>query len=189
MKNLNAHFENSEKRIEFSLKNEIFAWAECVVVALLCFIFITLFIGRVTGVDGQSMYPTLEDGDRVIVSNISSSHENGDIIVFLSENFDNPLVKRVIAAEGQTVDIIPQTGQVIVDNVILEENYINEGTYTIYDVKFPVTVPEGCVFVMGDNRNYSTDSRSSKVGMVDIRSIIGKVYAVITPLSNFGMVE
>lgn len=189
MINSNERYKILEKQDEISFENEVFAWIECLVVALLCFVFITLFIGRVTGVDGSSMYPTLEDGDRVVVSTISFSPEDGDIVIFSSEYFDEPLVKRVIATEGQTVDIVPQIGKVIVDNVIVEEDYINEDTHIIYDVEFPVTVPEGCLFVMGDNRNFSTDSRSSRVGMVDSRSVLGKVYAVIAPLGNLGKVE
>lgn len=187
MNNLDGHLY---KNIKPPLIYDIFTWLECVVVALLCFVFVTIFLGRITGVDGSSMYPTLEDGDKVVVSNFAVSVQRGDVIIFTSEYFHSPLVKRVIATEGQTVDIIPQTGQVIVDNEVVEEKYINdEPARLLYDMDFPATVPEGCLFVMGDNRNYSTDSRSSRVGMVDARNVIGRVYVIITPLGHFGKVD
>lgn len=174
----------------FSFKSELYSWLQCIVTALLCFVFITVFIVRLTGVDGLSMYPTLDDGERVVVSNLAYAvPKQGDIVIFSCESFNEPLVKRVIATEGQTVDIDPESGEVTVDGALLGEDYINEETRILYDVEFPVTVPAGRVFVMGDNRNHSTDSRSTRVGMVDTRNILGKVYAVVIPFGNIRLVK
>lgn len=97
-----------------------------------------------------------------------------------------PIVKRVIAVEGQTIDIDFDKGVVYVDGVALDEPYIYEPTYKQLDFSGPVTVPEGCVFVMGDNRNGSTDSRYSVLGCIDTRLIQGRVYLTVFPLKNFG---
>lgn len=173
---------------EQSYKYELYSWMQSIVTALLAFVFITLFILRAPNVEGDSMYPTLENGDRLIVSDIAYVPQQGDIIIFSNSNFDNPLVKRVIATEGQTVDIDPESGEIRVDSTLIAEEYINEDTHILSDIEFPVTVPEGCVFVMGDNRNHSTDSRDSRVGMVDSRSILGKVYAIVYPFNNFEII-
>ena len=126
---------------------------------------------------GSSMYPTLEDGDKIIVSNLFYTPKQGDIVVFRKDEYrEEPLVKRIIAVEGQTVDIDFERGIVYVDGEPLDpENFIG-----------PVEVPEGCIFVMGDNRNASTDSRTTEIGMVDERCIMGKVYFTVFPLKNFG---
>ncbi len=174
----------------FSLKLEIYDWMQCIVVALVACILIFTFVGRMIGVDGGSMLPTLEDGDRIIITNIHGKLEYGDIVVLTKREFSRePIVKRVIATEGQTVDIDFQAGEVYVDGVLLDEPYINEPTTRQLDMKFPVTVPEGCIFVMGDNRNKSTDSRASTIGFVDTRCVLGKAVNIIYPLSRFGMIE
>jgi len=173
-----------------SVKSEIYDWLQCIVVALVASILIFVFIGRVIGVIGPSMVPTLEDGDLVIMSNLFYTPKQDDIVVFTKFSYDNyPLVKRIIAVENQTVDINFETGEVWVDEELLDEPYIADLTKRQYDVEFPVTVPEGCVFVMGDNRMVSYDSRAKAIGMVDTRCILGKVYAVIAPLKNFGAVS
>jgi len=181
---------DAEQAAERSFRREIYDWVECFVTPFVFVIFIFIFVCRTNLVDGTSMLPTLEDGDRMLVSNLLFTPEQGDIIIFRKASFkEEPLVKRVIAVAGQTVDIDPVAGTVSVDDVVLEEDYISEPTSLMYDVTFPVTVPEGCVFVMGDNRNDSADSRYGPIGMVDTRYIIGKVYAVITPFSRFGGLE
>ena len=104
------------------------------------------------------------------------------IVVLEKKSFgDEPIVKRIIATEGQTVDIDFEKGIVYVDGEPLAEDYVNDLTYYEADFDGEVTVPEGCVFVMGDNRNASSDSRDSRIGMIDTRSILGKVYFVVLP--------
>ena len=146
-----------------------------------------VFFFRVNGVSGSSMYPTLEDGDKILVSNLFYKPKQGDIVVFRKDEYrEEPLVKRIIAVEGQTVDIDFNLGIVYVDGEALDEPYIAEATANPEDFIGPVKVDEGCVFVMGDNRNASTDSRTSDIGMVDERCIMGKVYFTVFPLKNFG---
>ena len=116
--------------------------------------------------------------------------QRGDVVVVDGYiNYGDPLVKRIIALGGDTVDINFETGAVTLNGAVLEEPYISAPTTTGYDVEFPVTVPEGCVFVMGDNRNNSTDSRDSRLGIVDERCILGHVLRVVFPFSEFGSVE
>ena len=154
-------------------------------------IVVFVFFIRVIDVSGSSMNPTLQDADKMLVSDLFYTPKAGDIVVFKKDQYDpeRALVKRVIATEGQEINIDFDRGIVYVDGVALEEDYINELTTTKLDFIGPQTVPDGCVFVMGDNRNMSTDSRKSEIGMVDNRLIIGKVYCVIFPLSSFGLVK
>ena len=159
-----------------------------------CLVFVTIlfvFAIRLVGVDGQSMYPTLHDGDKLtLLSNFLYEPQVGDIVVLKAEGFEEgPLVKRVIAMDGQTVDIDFDTGDVWVDGVLLDEPYINDPTTRYEGVDFPLTVPEDCVFVMGDNRLHSTDSRSPTIGCVDQRYVLGKALRIIYPFSRFGSVS
>ena len=127
---------------------------------------------------------TLQDGDRLLVLNamLDNDYEYGDIVVLRKDTFlEEPIVKRVIATEGQTVDIDFVSGAVYVDGELLEEDYINEPTYVEEGTEFPLTVPEGSIFVMGDNRNHSSDSRSSDLGTVDTRYVIGKAVFLLFP--------
>ena len=154
-----------------------------------------VFVIRLEGVSGPSMTPTLLDGEYMsLLSNfISRDYEQGDIVVATVPNFDDarPIVKRVIATAGQTVDIAFSNGEVRVDGVLLEEPYINEPTLTDFDsgLDYPVTVPEGCVFLMGDNRNHSADSRYAPIGCVDTDYILGKVILRIFPFSRIGTIS
>lgn len=175
---------------ERSIRLEIYDWMQCIVVALVACILIFTFVGRMIGVDGGSMLPTLEDGDKIIITNIHGKLEYGDIVVLTKREFSRePIVKRVIATENQTVDIDFTTGEVWVDGVLLDEPYINAPTTRQLDVQFPVTVPEGCIFVMGDNRNKSTDSRASTIGFVDTRCVMGKAVNILYPISRFGLIK
>ena len=191
--------DNHEKQIEFDnvpdsgptaaarsgYKSEIYDWLQCVVSALLFCILFFVFVARIIGVVGTSMFPTLENGDRVFISNAFYEPGNGDIVVFRKEAFRRePLVKRVIAVGGQEVDIDFENGVVTVDGKILQEDYIADLTRTRLNFTGPLTVPEGQLFVMGDNRNDSLDSRYTSIGLVDERYIMGKVYFVVMPFSN-----
>lgn len=163
-------------------KMELYDWVQCIISALLCGILIFMFVGRVIGVYGTSMLPTLMHGDMAIISNLLYTPQNGDIVIIQKDSFDeDPIVKRIIATEGQTVDIDFESGIVYVDGKALEEEYVNSLTFTRLDFTGEVTVPENCVFVLGDNRNASNDSRDQNIGMVDERCIIGKVYLIIFP--------
>lgn len=175
----NVEVESKKKNDE---KMTLFDWVQCLVGALVIGILAFMFIGRVIGVSGSSMYPTLHDTDKLIISNLFYEPEAGDIVVLQTDSFSaDPIVKRVIATEGQTVDIDFANGVVYVDGAPLDEPYTNAPTYDVQDFDGEVTVPEGCIFVMGDNRNGSTDSRTDEIGMVDERCVIGKAYMIIIP--------
>ncbi|MCD8087935.1 MAG: signal peptidase I [Oscillospiraceae bacterium] len=168
---------------------ESYEWIQCLVLALIACVLLFVFVARVIDVVGYSMVPTLDDGDKIIITRWAGDYEQGDIVVLRKETLrEEPIVKRVIAVEGQTVDIDFTLGIVYVDGVALDEPYVNELTYTQEDFEGPITVPEGCVFVMGDNRNNSTDSRDARVGCVDTRYIMGKVIFRIMPLSKMGAI-
>lgn len=176
---------------EIASRKNIYDWIQCLASALIVCVVLFIFFIRVIDVKGTSMYPTLNNQDKMLVSDVFYRPKAGDIVVFKKDQYDpdKALVKRVIATEGQEINIDFDKGVVYVDGEPLEEDYINELTTTKLDFIGPQTVPEGCVFVMGDNRNMSTDSRKSEIGMVDNRLIIGKVYCVIFPLSSFGLVK
>ena len=173
---------------------EAYTWLHDVVSCLAFVMILFVFFLRLIGVSGPSMTPTLLHGDRVILlSNfLYQDVEAGDIVVMQIPTFDEePIVKRVIAKGGQTVDIDFEAGAVYVDGVMLRENYINDLTHLSYTdgPSFPVTVPDGCLFVMGDNRNESADSRYGPIGMVDERRVLGRVMTIVWPVDRFGMVS
>lgn len=166
----------------------LFEWSQALAISICAIVLVFTFLARIIGVDGDSMLPTLHDGDRVIISGLFYTPEQGDIVVLHADQYENPLIKRVIALEGQTVRLEPVEGKVYVDGVALDEEYIAELTTKNYDMEtsVDVVVPEGCVFVMGDNRNHSSDSRSNSVGMVDERQIIGRAFWRVLPVEDFG---
>ena len=172
-------------------RKEAYEWIQCLSGALIFCVVIFVFFIRVIDVRGTSMNPTLNNQDKMLVSGLFYKPEAGDIVVFKKDSYspDKALVKRVIATEGQEINIDFDKGIVYVDGAAIEEDYIAELTRTKLDFIGPKTVPEGCVFVMGDNRNMSTDSRDKDIDMVDERLIIGKVYCVLFPLSSFGLVD
>lgn len=176
-------------KVRATARSEVYDWLECIVTALVFCVLLFVFVVRLVDVVGTSMVPTLQDNDKMIVSNLMYTPKKGDIIVFKKTEFrDEALVKRVIATAGQTVDIDFNRGIVYVDGQAQSEPYIAELTMNQIDFVGPQTVPTGCVFVMGDNRNKSTDSRDSRIGMVDTRLVIGKVYITVFPFSDFGSV-
>lgn len=167
-----------------------FEWIEALIPSLIAVLIFFTFLFRVITVNGPSMEPNLQDGYKLFVSCTGGQLSKGDTVVIdaRATRLGKVLVKRVIATEGQTVDINFQTGIVSVNGSELNESaYIPNGiTKNQYDVSFPQKVPSGCVFVLGDNRIVSEDSRASDVGMIDQRFVIGKVSFIITPFSKFG---
>jgi len=178
------------------VKKFVFEWLEIIITAIIAVVIIFTFIFKVVTIEGGSMKETIHHGEKVIISNMFYTPKNGDIVV-ISRNIDNsvdeessaPIIKRIIATEGQTVDIDFEQGIVFVDGVALDEPYTRTPTNLKYDIEFPVLVDDGCVFVLGDNRNDSRDSRSSLIGnngMIDTRYILGKAIFRILPFDKIG---
>lgn len=173
--------------------NDVIEWLEAVAIAVMVVLLVFTFVLRQVVVEGDSMYPTLENKDRLIITHLFYTPKQGDIIVVNCEGenkLNKTIIKRVIATEGQEVNIDFENAVVTVDGVALEEDYINalttrnDGAFT-----YPVTVPENCVFVMGDNRNHSTDSRSPEVGFLSVDDVLGKAFFRLTPFNKIGRVE
>ena len=166
------------KKVE-DLQNSILAYLHDLVFLLAALLLLFVMLFRIVVVSGDSMLYTLHEGDYLIVlsSSVYKNPKQGDVVVISKDVYKDgePLVKRVIATEGQTVRI--EGGYVYVDDVRLE----GEETNPLYEVDFPITVPEGHVFVLGDNRDNSKDSRSSEIGMIDEREILGKVLVIALP--------
>ena len=165
--------EVAEEVVSKSWQREALEWVVSIAIAVVLALVIRQFVFTVVRVDGASMEPTLQHNDRLIVWRLGYTPENGDIIV-LHQAGHSPYIKRVIANEGQTVDIDFARHIVYVDGVALEEDYIADPTALAGDMRFPVTVGENQVFVLGDNRNNSRDSRFSDVACVDYKDILGK---------------
>ena len=179
---MNETWPEIKKRKMKERRGEIFDWVQSMVVALLVCVLVFTFIVRIVSVSGTSMLDTLHNNDRIVISDLFYKPEQGDIVVLRKTTFsDEPIVKRVIALAGQTVDIDFDAGIVFVDGVALDEPYILEPTRRRIDFEDATLVPEGCVFVLGDNRNGSTDSRDLRIGCVDERLIIGKALFLLIP--------
>ena len=179
-------------------KKEFFEWLDVVSVALITVIILFGFVFRIATISGTSMLNTLHHNEKVIITNLFYEPKYGDIVV-ISRNTCNstedinegsgPIIKRVIATENQTVDIDFEKGIVYVDGVALEEDYISTPTTVKHSVEFPVTVPKGHIFVLGDNRGVSLDSRSASIGtngMIDKRYVLGHAIFRIFPLDMIG---
>ena len=176
--------ELDEEEVESRPGRDLYEWMQALVCSVLVVVLLFTFVVRLIGVDGHSMVPTLQDGDRLLVLNsiLYDDYQYGDIVVLRKESFlAEPIVKRVIATGGQTVDIDFETGSVYVDGELLKEDYINELTFLEEGTEFPLTVPEGSIFVMADNRNNSNDSRDYRLGTVDTRYVIGKAVFLAFP--------
>lgn len=155
--------------------------------AVLVVLVIFVFFFRAVGVVGESMVPTLQNGNWVAVSGaLFNEIKRGDIVV-ITQPWDRnvPIIKRVIAKGGDTVMIDFNSGTVLVNDRAVNEPYIAEKTMVSYDVEFPVTVPEGKIFVMGDNRNVSLDSRSSEIGFIDESYVLGKALIRLVPINEW----
>ena len=176
-----------EKPEEKSMGREILEWIVTILAAFAIAMLIKSFIFTIALVDGESMMPTLNNGDRLVVWRLGYQPQRGDIIV-LQQAGKKPYIKRIIAVEGDTVDIDFNLHTVKVNGEILDENYILEPIARSGDMIFPLTVDKDCVFVLGDNRNNSTDSRFSSGGQVMDEDIMGKATIRLFPFTDFGSV-
>ena len=175
----------------------VFEWVESAIFAVVVVILLFTFIFRIVGIDGRSMVPTLQNDDRVVISNLFYSPKTGDIVVldtsedtifFNGRQYSKPLIKRVIATEGQTVEVTSADNgvqEVYVDGVKLDEDYINFQTVPRSPGQTKLTVPKDHIFVMGDNRGESLDSRS--FGCISENAIVGRALFRIFPLSEMGL--
>lgn len=189
---------------KFTLDDILGLIEDAIAVILIVVMFFTYII-RIAVVDGKSMSPTLETNDKLIVRSIGYTPEDGDIVVINNQNthlisesgkviegegLEKRIIKRVIATGGQTIDIDFESGTVTVDGKQLDETYLSEPTTRDeYAFTYPLTVPEGYIFVMGDNRNISMDSRHPEIGLVPEDDVIGKAVFRIYPFGKFGGID
>jgi len=188
-------FVPEEKKKRFA--EELFEWIEIFSSALITVILLFTFIFRLVTVEGPSMKETLHEKDNLIISHLFYTPKQNDIVVIQvpSSAFPAPIIKRVIAIENQVVDINFETWEVTVDGIALDEPYVNYEPGRVMNNdsisldSLPITVEPGKIFVMGDNRNHSSDSRHSSIGQVDVRNVVGRVMMRIFPLNKFGVVK
>ena len=171
-----------------AVKGDLYLWLQAFVLISVAVVLCFIYVGRVVTVSGSSMAPTLYNGDVLLLRSGAANVEQGDIVVLTQTSFlSEPIVKRVIATEGQTVVINYTENSVSVDGERLEEPYVAEAmvqpSFSSSAVE-TVTVPEGEIFVMGDNRNHSSDSRHPNLGTVDLRCVLGEARAVLFPLGH-----
>lgn len=192
------------KKKKTTFLSELFDYFELFIISACCVLIIFSFVTRICRVSGDSMLNTLYNLETLIVSDVLYTPERGDIIVFHQTgdqpgDLNEPVVKRVIATEGEWIDIEVRDNRLIVtiydsnkeNPQVLDEDYANyfKGTGYYRYSNYPVQVPEGCIFVMGDNRGNSLDSRSDSIGFVDVRRVLGKVVCRVTPFDKFGIVN
>ena len=179
---------NTDSRTIHLKKSEgtasLYEWVHSLVFAVAIVVILLTFFLRLVDVSGRSMVPTLQNKDKVIVSNFFYTPKTGDIIVAShGANYEEPVIKRVIATEGQTLSIDFDNDVITVDGQVLQEDYIQGHTGDEGGV-IPSVIPKGKVFVLGDNRSESMDSRSTKIGLIDVNDIIGKAEFVVFPFSD-----
>lgn len=196
--------EQNREDVERSILGDLLDLIESILCSVFLVFLVFTFLFRIATVEGASMVPALVNGDRLIISELGYTPQQGDVVIINarksyqldsaqqvveSEGLNKLIVKRIIALGGQKVDIDFNTGTVMVDDQVLQEGYIN--TLTTRDeggMQFPVVVPEGYVFVLGDNRDISKDSRHPNVGFVPESEIMGKALLRVFPLDKFGKV-
>lgn len=178
----------AKPRKDTSGGRELYMNVRVLVTMMAAFVMVFTFAARIIVVSGPSMENTLWGGDLILVWGLGYTPAQGDIVVLTQENYqEDSIVKRVIATEGQRVDIDYGSSTVRVDGEALEEDYIKELMLvpSYGEGLNHVTVPEGCIFVMGDNRNHSADSRYPDIGIVDVRCVIGRGMAVMFPMEHW----
>lgn len=186
----NNNINDTAEEASATMPELIYDIVETLAITTAIIFLIFTFIVRVAIVDGDSMEKTLSNADVLLISDLAFEPEYGDIVVFQQIHGyygDKPLVKRVIATEGQTIDIDFFTWTVTVDGVEIDEEayrYLDTSKKVLSDYEYPLTIPENHVFVMGDNRNGSSDSRDDRVGVVDERFISGRVLFRVFPLTE-----
>lgn len=179
------HSKTEKEEITETAWTSVFHWLYGIVGFLFILVFMFSLFFKVVEVSGESMMPALNDEDKIIVYIMNYTPQQGDIVVISSEGYDETLIKRVIAKENQTVEVDYESGKVTVDGVVLDEHYITEMSEPDNnEIEYPYTVPENCVFVMGDNRNESKDSRSKLVKAIDECRIVGKAVMRVFPFSD-----
>ena len=188
---------------------DTYEWIHCIIVAVILCVLLFVLAARVIDVVGPSMLPSLEEGDKIIITRLAGDYEQGDIVVLQAKEFKKePIVKRIVATGGQKLTIDFAKGTLTVDGRLMDEPYILERTIDRYDLMDPlyydtygikpeedisgdsvtITVPEGHIFVMGDIRNNSSDSRVNSIGYVDVRDVMGKVVFRIFPFDKIGAI-
>lgn len=199
--NISEELSETEVQKKPPAAKEIFEWLDVLATAIISVVIIFSLLFRVATISGDSMTNTLQSGDKVIITNLAYTPKRGDIVV-ISRNLNNsvesvttgqvPIIKRVIAVAGQTVNIDFEKGVVSVDGVELDEPYTRTPTNAPGNVEFPVYVPEGYIFVLGDNRNDSLDSRYTQIGdggLVDVRYVLGHAVFRVFPFSSAGRLD
>lgn len=167
---------------------ELFEWVETFLLPAIFVILISAFVARFVVVSGSSMEPTVYDGHSLVASKLFYTPKAGDVVVIINpQDTSMPLIKRIVAVEGQTLDINRETGVISVDGRPLQEPYIQEPNAYVGPLEYPLTIPQGQVFVMGDNRNHSTDSRD--LGPIPLHYLVGRVYVRLFPLGEIGVIE
>jgi signal peptidase I len=202
---VNTNIEETRTTVKaytkLSVREEIFEWFDIISIALIAVLIIFGLLFRIATISGDSMLNTLHDGERIILRDVGYKPQNGDIVV-ISRNIENkasteyedkgPIIKRIIATENQTVEIDFDLGIVYVDGKALEEDYTSTPTIDRNDFEGPMTVPEGHIFVLGDNRTISLDSRSKDIGtngMIDERYILGQAIFRVFPFDKIGRLD
>ncbi len=173
----------------YQYNRRVLEWYDALTVTVAVIALLFTFVVRVVQVDGTSMNPTLQSGDRVIIATFLQP-DYGDVVVIDGYiPYGKPLVKRVIGKAGDVIDIDFEAGIVYRNGQALSEPYIAEPTWTYESVNFPITVPDDCLFIMGDNRNHSMDSRDREIGCVDVRDVMGVVVWRVLPIQEMGAIE